>query len=214
MDFAAIWEEVFHLDRHLDTLIRDYGSWTYAILGAVVFAETGLVVMPFLPGDSLLFAAGMMAARGALRLPVLVVTLAAASIAGDSVNYWFGRSLGARFVRRGWVRAEHMARTQAYFRRYGPMTVVLARFVPIVRTFAPFVAGIGHMDYRRFLAYSVAGGLLWVGGCSIAGYALGNIPVIRDNFEYAVLTIIALTSLAPVVGWARRRFGPPEADSP
>jgi membrane-associated protein len=208
MDFLHGIVDVFlHLDRHLGEIIQTYGTWTYAILFCVVFLETGLVATPFLPGDSLLFAAGAFAAIGSLDLPVLLVLLAVAAIAGDSLNYWIGRRVGPRVFtdRVRWLKREHLLRTQEFYERHGGKTIVLARFVPIVRTFAPFVAGIGTMPYRRFFAYNVIGGLLWVGLLVPAGYFFGNLPVVRENFSIVVLAIIGVSLLPLVIEYVRQR---------
>jgi len=208
MDFLhGIVDLFLHLDRHLGEILNTYGAWTYAILALVVFLETGLVATPFLPGDSLLFAAGAFAALGSLDLWVLLVLLSAAAIAGDSLNYWIGRRVGPRVFtdRVRWLKREHLVRTQEFYERHGGKTIVLARFVPIVRTFAPFVAGIGAMPYRRFFAYNVIGGLLWVGLLVPAGYFFGNLPVVRDNFSIVVLAIIGVSLLPLVIEYVRQR---------
>ena len=208
MNFLHGIVDVFlHLDRHLGEIIQTYGLWTYAILFCVVFLETGLVATPFLPGDSLLFAAGAFAAIGSLDLRFLLVLLAVAAIAGDSLNYWIGRRVGPRVFtdRVRWLKREHLLRTQEFYERHGGKTIVLARFVPIVRTFAPFVAGIGSMPYRRFFAYNVIGGLLWVGLLVPAGYFFGNLPVVRDNFSIVVLAIIGVSLLPLVIEYVRQR---------
>jgi membrane-associated protein len=198
-----------HLDRHLGVLVETYGGWTYAILFAVVFCETGLVVTPFLPGDSLLFGAGALAAATpVLSLPWLLAVLFAAAVLGDTANYWIGRRLGPWLVHREkplLIRQEHLDRTSAFFARYGGKTIVIARFVPIVRTFAPFVAGLGHMSYPRFMAFNVGGGLTWVLLCTVAGYLFGNLPVVKDNFSLVILGIIAVSLLPGVVEWWRER---------
>jgi membrane-associated protein len=196
---------ILHLDQHLATLVAQYGIWIYAILFAIVFAETGLVVTPFLPGDSLLFAAGTLAAVSALDLTTLLVLLSVAAILGDAVNYAIGRNLGPRVFRgevsQGFwgkmLNREHLNRAHEFFERYGGKAIVLARFAPIVRTFVPFVAGAGAMTYSRFVFYNVTGGLLWVGLCTGAGYAFGNVPVVKSNFSLVVLGIVIL-SLIPM----------------
>lgn len=205
---------VLHIDVHLDQLLETYGTATYGILALIVFMETGLVVTPILPGDSLLFAGGMFAARGALNQHLLFALLTGAAVLGDNSNYWIGRFLGPRVLKNEDSRIfkkSYLAKTHGYFERYGSITIVIARFVPIVRTFAPFVAGVGHMNYATYLTYSIGGAVLWVGICTYAGYFLGNIPVVRDNFELAVLGIIALSLLIPAVEGLRRRFQPEEA---
>ena len=196
-----------HLDRHLSDIIGQYGAWTYGILAVIVFCETGLVVTPLLPGDSLLFAAGSFAALGSLDPVLLNILLFAAVIAGDNVNYWIGRFIGPRaFTSESRLfRREYLERTHEFFQRHGGKTVVLARFIPIVRTFSPFVAGIGAMGYPRFLAYSLAGGAAWVSGFVWAGYYFGNLPAVRNNFSFVILGIIAV-SVAPIaLGMLRQR---------
>jgi len=196
-----------HLDRHLSDIIGQYGAWTYGILAVIVFCETGLVVTPLLPGDSLLFAAGSFAALGSLDPVLLNILLFAAVIAGDNVNYWIGRFTGPRaFTSESRLfRREYLERTHEFFQRHGGKTVVLARFIPIVRTFSPFVAGIGAMGYPRFLAYSLAGGAAWVSGFVWAGYYFGNLPAVRNNFSFVILGIIAV-SVAPIaLGMLRQR---------
>lgn len=204
-----LFDFVLNVDEHIDHLLQVYGTWTYGILMAVVFCETGLVVTPVLPGDSLLFAAGMFAGRGALDVNTLFVLIALAAIAGDNTNYWLGRFLGPRVLREDSriFKKKYLDRTRAFFAKYGAVTIVLARFVPIVRTFAPFVAGVGQMSYPKYLAYSIGGGVSWVGICVYAGYFLGNIPVIRDHFELAVLLIIAVSLIPMGVEAVRHRAG-------
>ena len=196
---GSVVDLFLHLDRHLGEVIAAYGTGTYLILGSVVFLETGIVATPFLPGDSLLFAAGTFAALGSLDLRTLLAVLACATLAGDNTNYWIGRQVGPRVFRENvrWLRREHLDRTHRFYERHGGKTIILARFVPIVRTFAPFVAGIGRMAYVRFLAYSVAGCLLWVGMFVLGGYYFGNLPAVREHFSVAILAIIAV-SLLPI----------------
>ncbi len=201
MDPSQLIDIFLHLDVHLRRILEDYGTWTYLILFLIVFCETGLVVTPFLPGDSLLFAAGAFAALGSLSLPWLLVLLAVAAILGDTVNYWVGHFLGARLLnakRFRVVRPEHLTYTHEFFEKYGGKTIIFARFVPIVRTLAPFVAGLGTMSYGRFMSYNVIGGLAWVLICTFAGYFFGNIPIVQKNFSLVVLAIIAL-SLVPAI---------------
>jgi membrane-associated protein len=196
-----------HLDRHLAEITAQYGTWTYAILAGIVFCETGLVVTPFLPGDSLLFTAGALAALGSLDPRLLNLLLFVAVLAGDNVNYWVGRFIGPRAFTGDYrfFRKEHLQRTHAFFERHGGKTVVLARFVPIIRTFTPFVAGIGAMTYPRFLLYSIGGGALWVTAFLWAGYFFGNLPAVRANFSFVVLGIIAVSVLPLVIGVLRER---------
>jgi membrane-associated protein len=190
-----------HLDRHLSQVISQYGTWTHGILFLIVFCETGLVVTPFLPGDSLLFAAGTFAALGALDVRLIVVLLIIAAIVGDTVNYWVGAYVGPRAfggnVR--FLRKEYLDRTHAFYEKHGGKTIILARFVPIIRTFAPFVAGVGAMSYPKFLTYNVVGAVLWVGLFVLGGYFFGNIPTVRQNFTLVILAIIAISVLPIVV---------------
>jgi len=198
-----------HLDKHLADVIHLFGPWTtYALLFVIVFVETGVVIAPFLPGDSLLFAAGALAASTGVLGPVaLFVLLASAAIAGDTVNYWIGAKVGPKVFHeeRRFLNHEHLTRTQSFYEKHGAKTIVLARFVPIIRTFAPFVAGIGTMNYSRFLGYNVFGGVLWTGLFVFAGYFFGNIPVVKDNFGYVIVAIIVLSVLPGVWEYLRHR---------
>ena len=189
---------LLHIDKHLANIISEYGTLTYAILFLVIFVETGFVVMPFLPGDSLLFAAGAFAALDAFNLPTLLGLLAFAAVLGDTVNYWIGRSIGQRAYSLSWVNRAHLEKAQAFYDTCGAKTIVLARFVPIVRTFAPFVAGIGKMSYSYFILYNIIGGIAWVLVCVFAGYFFGNIPVVKQNFELVILGIVVI-SILPIV---------------
>ncbi len=200
-------EIVLHLNRHLDQLVGEHGPWVYAILFVIVFCETGLVVTPFLPGDSLLFAAGAVSAGGRLNPFLVGLVLLSAALAGDNVNYWVGRLAGRALPRRfpRLIRREHIERTHRFFERYGGKTVIIARFVPVVRTFTPFVAGAGAMDYVRFLGYSVAGAVLWVAVCGGAGYFFGNLPFVQRNFSAVILAIIVVSVLPAVVEFVRER---------
>jgi len=203
-----ILDIALHLDRYLSAIIQQYGLWTYAILFAVIFIETGFVVMPFLPGDSLLFAAGTFAALGALKVGWLIALLAAAAIIGDTVNYWIGHFLGPKVFSKEKARffkKEHLDRTHAFFEKYGGKTIIIARFVPIVRSFAPLVAGIGRMSYGKFIAFNVIGGVGWVVLLTGAGYFFGNIPIVRKNFSLAILAIIALSTVPIVTEFLRHR---------
>ena len=199
-----------HLDKHLSQVIAEYGTGTHFILFLIVFCETGLVVTPFLPGDSLLFAAGTFAALGALDLWLLVLLLIAAAILGDTVNYWIGARIGPRAFRGDlkYLKQEHLERTRAFYARHGGKTIIIARFVPIVRTFAPFVAGVGAMRYGWFLAYNVVGAVLWVGLLVLAGYFFGNIPVVRENFTLVIMAIIVISVMPIVVEAVRARARP------
>jgi membrane-associated protein len=201
MDFLRQLIDVFlHLDQHLAQVIEQFGAGSYLILFLIIFAETGLVVTPFLPGDSLLFAAGTFAALGSFDVVLLLGLLIAAAVAGDTVNYWIGARTGERAFsgRIRFLKQEHLERTRAFYTRHGGKTIVLARFIPIIRTFAPFVAGVGRMHYPRFLAYNLAGAVLWVALFVLGGYFFGNIPAVRSNFTLVILAIIAL-SVVPVV---------------
>ncbi len=199
-----------HLDTHLSQVIAQYGVWTYLILFLIIFCETGLVVTPFLPGDSLLFAAGAFAALGALDVRLLVPLLIVAAVLGDTINYRVGAAIGPRAFEGNhrFLRKEHLDRTRAFYDRHGGKTIILARFVPIVRTFAPFVAGVGTMSYGRFLTYNLVGAVLWVGLLVLAGYFFGNVPVVRENFSLVVLAIIAISVMPIAVEAVRGRRRP------
>lgn len=192
---------ILHIDQHLSVIIRDYGGWTYGILLLIVFCETGLVVLPLLPGDSLLFAAGSFAALGDLNPWVLFLGLSAAAIIGDNVNYWIGRRIGPRAFSGNvrFLKKDYLDRTTAFFARHGTRTIVLARFAPIIRTFTPFVAGVGAMPYGRFLAYDIGGGFLWVGLFVWGGYFFGNVPTVRKNFSLVILAILILSVMPMVI---------------
>jgi membrane-associated protein len=212
LDFLQTLVDLFlHLDKHLARIIADYGVWTYLILFTVVFFETGVVVTPFLPGDSLLFAAGAFAALGALDLGWVLVLLTVAAILGDTVNYWIGHRLAPTLEAGGrvpLVKPAHLERTHQFYERYGGKTIVIARFVPIVRTLAPFVAGVSRMSYFKFMRYNVVGGIAWVLICTLGGYWFGNLPVVRENFSLVMLAIIAISLLPGVVEfWRHRRAG-------
>lgn len=208
MDFLMRVVDVFlHLDKHLADVIRQYGVLTHLLLFAIIFVETGLVIMPFLPGDSLLFAAGTFAALGSLDLWLLLILLTIAAIAGDTVNYWIGSRLGDRALSGEfrWIKKAHIERTHAFFEKHGGKTIFLARFVPIVRTFAPFVAGAGRMSYRYFISYNVMGGIVWVGSCTLAGYYFGNIPFVREHFELVIMAIILVSAVPVGYEWLKAR---------
>jgi membrane-associated protein len=203
---------VLHLDRHLVDLLTNYGIWIYAILFLVIFAETGFVVTPFLPGDSLLFAAGALAAidtSGTLSAMMLWVLLSFAGIAGNSVNYSIGKAIGAHAFsgRYRLIKVDYLRRTERWFESHGALTIVLSRFAPIIRTFAPFVAGIGHMPYGKFQLYNIAGGVAWVGIFIWGGYLFGNLPVIKQNFGFVTIGIVVVSLLPMAVMLVRERFG-------
>jgi membrane-associated protein len=211
MEFLQQAVDVFlHLDRHLTEITARYGTWTYVILFLIVFAETGLVVTPFLPGDSLLFAAGAIAALGGLDVRLLVVLLIVAAILGDTVNYWIGARIGRRAFSGDirFIKQEYLHRTERFYEKHGGKTIILARFVPIIRTFAPFVAGVGVMNYRRFLLYNVVGGVAWVTLFTLAGYYFGNLAVVKQNFSLVVLAIIILSVLPIMIEIVKARREP------
>lgn len=207
-----LFDFVMHIDQHLSYFANEYGLWLYAILFLIIFVETGVVVMPFLPGDSLLFAAGMLAAQpNDLNVVIMMLILFVAAVLGDTLNYTIGKEIGMKAVKtkifgKQFVQPEHIDKTHQFYEKYGSKTIVIARFVPIVRTLAPFVAGIGHMRYSTFITYNVLGGFIWVFGITLAGYFLGNIPLIRDNFSKVVLLIIVLSVLPIVFEVAKEKF--------
>lgn len=209
MEFLkSVLDFALHLDKHMSALIQQFGAWTYAILFAVIFIETGLVVMPFLPGDSLLFAAGTFAALGAFDIGWLLLVLAAAAVIGDTVNYWIGHFVGPKVFTREksrFFKKEYLDRTHAFYEKHGGKTIIIARFVPIIRTFAPFVAGIGRMSYGRFIAFNVIGGVGWVVLLVGAGYFFGNIPFVKANFSLAILAIILVSTVPILVEYVRHR---------
>lgn len=206
MDFLKSAIDLFlHLDEYLQTIITNYGAWTYGILFVVIFVETGLVIMPFLPGDSLLFAAGTFAALGSFNVWGLIGLLAVAAVLGDAVNYSIGHYLGERAYSIKWIKKEYLDKTHAFFEKHGGKAIFLARFVPIVRTFAPFVAGIGKMSYAYFATYNVVGGITWVVIFTLLGYFFGNIPFVKKNFELVIIVIILISVLPMVFEWWKHR---------
>lgn len=208
MDYLLSFADFFmHIDKHLDLVVRDYGVWSYSILFLIVFCETGLVITPVLPGDSLLFAAGAIAAGGAINVHVLAVLLLIAAILGDAVNYQIGNFLGPKVLREDSkiFRKEWIDRTQRFYERYGTKTIVIARFVPIVRTFAPFLAGVGKMGYVRFLTYNVVGAVLWVYLFSYAGFFFGELPIVKKNFSLVIMAIIVLSIMPAAIEFIRAR---------
>jgi membrane-associated protein len=194
-----------HLDEYLAKIISDYGTWTYGILFVVIFVETGLVIMPFLPGDSLLFAAGTFAALGSLNILYILLLLIAAAILGDTVNYSIGHYLGERAYNIKWIKKEYLDKTHAFFEKHGGKAIFLARFVPIVRTFAPFVAGIGKMSYGYFITYNFVGGISWVLIFTLLGYFFGNLDFVKHNFEFVIIAIILISVLPMVYEWLKAR---------
>lgn len=221
MEFINTLIDIFlHLDKYLGEIINQFGVWTYVILFLVIFMETGLVITPFLPGDSLLFAAGTFAALGYLNVWILFLTLFAAAVLGDTVNYWIGNKIGLRvfntnnrFLKRV-LKPEYLERTERFYEKHGGKTIVLARFVPIVRTFAPFVAGVGSMTYQHFITYNVFGGLLWTGLFIFAGYFFGNIPFVKDNFDLVIIFIIGISLVPMIFEFVRDRLQKRQAEQP
>lgn len=199
---------VLHLDSHLFELVSTYGVWVYVFLFLIVFAETGFIAMPFLPGDSLLFAAGAIAATGALNVYTLVVVLVIAAILGDTANYWFGYHIGPKIFRKHksvFFNPEYLERTYRFFEKYGGKTIIIARFIPIIRTFAPFVAGIGRMAYFRFASYNILGAIFWVPLFAFLGYFLGNLPFMKKNFSFMIIAIIIISLIPAVVEYFKHR---------
>jgi membrane-associated protein len=199
MDLPFLFiDMVLHFDKYLPGIIETYGFWTYLILFVIIFCETGLVITPYLPGDSLLFVAGALAGAGLLNIEILVVTLIIAAVLGDSVNYWIGHTTGMKVLdwKCSFVKKEHLETTQDYFNKYGGFTIVIARFVPFIRTFAPFLAGVGKMSYRWFLTYNITGAALWICAFSLTGYFFGGLPIVKENFSLLVYAIIAISLLA------------------
>ncbi|MDR3586694.1 MAG: DedA family protein [Desulfosporosinus sp.] len=208
MIIQTLLDLFLHLDKNMGAVIQSYGMWTYLILFAIIFAETGFVVTPFLPGDSLLFVAGAFAASGALSLPVVVIILGAAAIIGDTLNYQIGHFIGPSVFKKDnarFLNKEHLKQTEQFYLKHGGKTVIIARFIPVIRTFAPFVAGIGAMSYWRFLAYNAVGGLTWVVTIALGGYFFGNLPIVRNNFTLVIYVIILISILPAIIGFARRK---------
>lgn len=206
---SMIIDFILHIDVHMSGLIRNYGVWTYLILFIIIFCETGLVVTPFLPGDSLLFAAGTFAAIDALNVGWVLILLAAASIGGDTTNYSIGNFVGPKIFQKEKVRflkKEHLDRTHQFYEKYGGKTIIIAKFIPIIRTFAPFVAGIGAMTYWKFISYNVIGGTVWVSICVLMGYFFGNLPVVRENFSLVILAIIIISVMPGIIEFLRQYF--------
>jgi membrane-associated protein len=203
---SSLVDFVLHLDTHLSHILQDFGPWCYPLFFVVIFAETGLVVTPFLPGDSLIFALGTFAAQGFPNIGVVFVVLAAAAVLGDSANYTIGKYFGSLILRKqgAWfLKKEHIDRTHRFYERYGAKTIVLARFVPIIRTFAPFVAGVGKMSYPKFLTYNMTGGILWIAAFVFGGYFFGNIPVVKKNFTIVIFAIIIISILPAVIEFVK-----------
>lgn len=205
---SSFLELILHLDAHLLALVQEYGVWVYAILFVIIFAETGLVVLPFLPGDSLLFVTGALCGMGSLELQILMPLLIVAAFSGDNTNYWVGRLLGLRLLNHAnqrLIKHEHLEKTHQFFDKHGGKTIIFARFLPIIRTFAPFVAGIGTMHYRSFVMFSVAGSVAWIGSLTIAGYFFGNIPIIKNNLTVMILAIIVISFIPAILEFIKHR---------
>ena len=209
MELIKTFVDLFmHLDKHLDVIIQNYGVWTYMLLFLIIFCETGLVVTPLLPGDSLLFAAGTFAALGSLKVEWLYILLSVAAVGGDTVNYWIGHYVGPKVFSKEDVRflnRKYLDRTHEFYEKHGGKTIILARFIPIIRTFAPFVAGIGKMTYGRFFSYNVFGGLAWIAIFLFGGYFFGNIPLVKRNFTLVILAIIFISVLPAVIEFLNQR---------
>ncbi len=202
MEFTTLIDMFLHVDKHLDKLIMAYGIWVYLILFVVIFLETGFVITPFLPGDSLLFAAGALAATGSsLNVLWLYVLLSAAAILGDTVNYWIGHSIGPRAFQGDvrFLKKEYLDRTHRFYEKHGGKTIIIARFIPIIRTFAPFVAGVGSMSYKRFITYNIVGGLLWTTLFIFGGYFFGNLPFVKENFSLVIIAIVIISIMPPFI---------------
>jgi membrane-associated protein len=203
-----LYDIIMHLDTHLLALVHDYGMWVYAILFLIIFAETGLVVTPFLPGDTLLFVAGTLCGMEALQLQWLMPLLILAAFSGDNTNYWLGRTLGLRLFERAsgrFIKREHLDKTRAFYEKHGGKTIIFARFLPIIRTFAPFVAGLGLMRYRLFMLFSAVGSVAWIGSLTLAGYFFGNIPVVKNNLTLIVIGIVVVSFLPALREFIRHR---------
>jgi membrane-associated protein len=212
----SVIDFIMHIDVHLNVIIQSYGWWTYMILFLIIFCETGLVVTPILPGDSLLFAAGTFAAQGSLNVAWLFALLSLAAVAGDTANYWIGCLVGPKVFHKEKVRflnREYLDRTHQFYEKYGGKTIIIARFIPIIRTFAPFVAGIGSMTYWRFISYNVIGGVGWIAICVFAGYYFGNLPVVKENFSLVILAIVIISVLPGLIEFLRHRYGSKKTDS-
>jgi len=196
--FLSIIDLILHFDKYLPGIIDVYGIWTYLILFVIICCETGLVIFPYLPGDSLLFIGGALAGAGFLNVVILIVTLIAAAVIGDSINYWIGHTLGMKVLEKkySFVKREHLEKTEEYFTKYGGLTIVIARFMPLIRTFAPFLAGVGKMSYRWFFMYNVCGAVMWICAFILAGYFFGSIPIVKENFSLVIYAIIGISFLA------------------
>src|SRR3954468_12484599 len=208
MEFVVtLWDLAVHLDQHLAAFVAEHGAWVYALLFVIVFCETGLVVTPFLPGDSLLFVVGAIAAAGGMNIFAVMAVLIAAALCGDNVNYWVGRLIGTRLLKR-WINPAYLQRTHDFYDRHGGKTIIIARFMPIIRTYVPFVAGLGAMPYLRYLSFCVIGALAWVGSICTGGYFFGNIPAVKSNLTVVILVIVLLSISPGVIAWLKNRSVP------
>ncbi|MBN1537935.1 MAG: DedA family protein [Anaerolineales bacterium] len=208
MELISLFIDLFlHLDEHLNTVIQTYGTWTYLLLFLIIFMETGLVVTPFLPGDSLIFAAGTFAGMGSLNIHILFLLLCIAAVAGDTANYWIGHTIGERAFSGNirFLKKEYLEKTHKFYEKHGGKTIILARFIPIIRTFAPFVAGIGEMSYGRFISFNVIGGIAWVAIFSFGGYFFGGLKIVQDHFSLVVMAIIFISVLPAIVEYLKER---------
>ncbi|MFT8315290.1 MAG: DedA family protein [Clostridium sp.] len=199
---------MLHFDKYLDLIIQNYGAWTYALVFLIIFCETGLVVTPFLPGDSLIFATGALAARGSLDIIALFVIFLSAAIIGDTVNYHVGKRIGSKIFEKEdikYINKQHLKKAESFYKKHGSMTIVLGRFIPIIRTFVPFVAGIGEMHYYKFIIYNMLGGLLWVSLFLGGGYFFGNLPLIKENFSYVVISIIIISVIPAIAAFIKEK---------
>lgn len=206
MIIEQLLDLILHVDKHLEVFARDHGTLIYVLLFTIVFCETGLIVTPFLPGDSLLFAVGALAPQGLIELEIVIPLLIGAAIIGDNLNYWIGRKAGGWIVRQRWFKQAYMSQTEEFFARHGGKAIILARFAPIIRTFAPFTAGFGKMRYARFLTFSITGGIIWVLSFCLAGYFLGQIPVIKQNLKLVFVLIIGVSLLPIVIEFVRHKM--------
>jgi membrane-associated protein len=203
----SVIEFILHIDKYMIEIINQFGLFTYLIIFLIIFAETGFVVTPFLPGDSLIFVLGALAAKGSLNIFICFIVLATAAVSGDALNYYIGHKVGRKAFRgKHFFKEENLIKTELFYEKHGGKTIILARFIPIVRTFAPFVAGIGKMNYRKFFSYNIVGGVLWVTLFLFGGYFFGNIPAVRNNFTFVILAIITLSVLPAVYHWAQSKF--------
>ncbi|MFY9982109.1 MAG: VTT domain-containing protein [Methanoregula sp.] len=207
MDLSTLFYLIIHIDKYLPGIIQTYGFWTYLILFVLIFSETGFVIFPFLPGDSLLFIAGAFASSGSLNVEILIITLCAAAVLGDSVNYWIAKTKGMKVLEKH-VKKGHLEKTEEYFSRYGGLTIIIARFIPYIRTVAPFLAGVGRMNYRWFITYNIVGAVLWSCTFILAGYFVGSLPIVQEHFNYITLAILGISILivgSIVVGFLRKK---------